>query len=68
MRDKGTLNNFRADGALSEQDFSSILRTGKIAGGRERTQMIDRDQFEKWGIKLRDGSAKTSPKSKSKLE
>ena len=50
VREKGTLTNFMADGAISADSVKWLLRSGKVPIGRERTQLIERAQLKKWGI------------------
>ena len=57
VRMKGTLNNFMTDGAISADSIKWLLRSGKVPIGRERTQLIDREQLRKWGILIEGKSA-----------
>jgi hypothetical protein len=50
IRLKGTLNNFMSDGAISADSIKWLLRSGKVPIGKERTQLIDREQLSKWGV------------------
>jgi len=50
VRMKGTLNNFMTDGAISADSIKWLLRSGKVPIGRERTQLIDREQLRRWGV------------------
>jgi hypothetical protein len=50
VRQKGTLTNFLGDGAISTASLKWLLRTGKIAVGKERTQIIEREQLRAWGV------------------
>ena len=50
MREKGTLNNFMSDGVISADSIKWLLRSGKVPIGKERTQLIDREQLRKWGV------------------
>jgi hypothetical protein len=50
MREKGTLNNFMSDGVISADSIKWLLRSGKVPIGKERTQLIDREQLSKWGV------------------
>jgi hypothetical protein len=50
VRQKGTLINFQHDGAISSESLKWIMRTGKVAIGKERTQLIDRIQLRRWGV------------------
>ncbi len=59
VREKGTLNNFMADGAISRESVRWLLRSGKVPIGQERTRLIEREQLRKWGV-LVDGPAKVS--------
>ncbi len=49
-RQKGTLVNFLGDGDVSEASVRWLLRSGKVAIGRERTQIIERIQLAAWGV------------------
>ncbi len=49
-RQKGTLVNFKADGDISDASLKWLLRSGKIAIGKERTQLIERKQLAAWGV------------------
>lgn len=55
VREKGTLNNFMADGAISRESVLWLLRSGKVPIGQERTRLIEREQLKKWGV-LIEGS------------
>ncbi len=49
-REKGTLVNFLGDGDISQASINKLLRTGKVAIGKERTQIIERKQLAAWGV------------------
>jgi hypothetical protein len=58
VRQKGTLINFLGDGAISKKSYEWVLQTGKIAAGKERSQIIERTQLKAWGILIEsDGGA-----------
>jgi len=57
VRNKGTLNNFMADAAISAESIKWLLRSGKVPIGKERTQLIEREQLRKWGV-LIEGTGK----------
>jgi len=57
VRQKGTLINFLGDRAISTKSYQWVLRTGKIAVGKERTQIIERSQLAAWGILIADKEA-----------
>jgi hypothetical protein len=50
VRQKGTLMNFVGDSEISRKDVMLLIQTGKIALGKERTQLIERSQLVKWGL------------------
>ena len=50
MRQKGTLINFVNDGDITRSDVNRLIQTGKIPVGKERTQIVERAQLERWGI------------------
>ncbi len=49
-REKGTLVNFQGDGDISSESVRWLLRSGKVAIGKERTQIIERKQLAAWGV------------------
>ncbi len=57
VRQKGTLINFLGDGAISTASLKWLHRTGKIAVGKERTQIIERQQLKAWGILIESGGS-----------
>jgi hypothetical protein len=65
VRQKGTLINFRGDGAISPASLKWLLRTGKVAVGKERVQLIERDQLRKWGV-LIEPEPEPAPKEEPK--
>lgn len=50
VRERGTLINFKGDGAITQQGIVWAIHTGKIANGQERTLIISREQLRTWGI------------------
>lgn len=50
VRQKGTLVNFAADGAVTRAGIAWVLRTGKLPVGQERTKILPRTQLAAWGI------------------
>ena len=56
-RMKGTLNNFMTDGAISADSVKWLLRSGKVPIGRERTQLISREQLRQWGVLIEQKAA-----------
>ena len=73
VRQKGTLINFQGDGAITPASVKWLLRTGKVAVGKERVQLIERKQLQRWGVLIEPGPAvlpkeepkKTKNKSKT---
>jgi len=49
-RQKGTLSNFMGDNEITQRDIQWCIHTGKVAVGKERTQIIDRSQLIAWGL------------------
>ena len=81
VREKGTLNNFMTDGAISADSIKWLLRSGKVPIGKERTQLIEREQLRRWGVliehkgsgiagssKLDAGKPKTTIKKKIRVK
>jgi len=67
VRMMGTLNNFMSDGAISADSIKWLLRSGKVPIGKERTQLIDREQLRKWGVLIVSKTAGTQPAAKPKI-
>ena len=67
VREKGTLTNFMADGAISADSVKWLLRSGKVPIGQERTQLIEREQLRKWGILVEVTGPMPMPTGKPKL-
>jgi hypothetical protein len=71
MREKGTLNNFMSDGVISADSIKWLLRSGKVPIGKERTQLIDREQLSRWGVlivsKTSGTGTGTQPAAKPKI-
>lgn len=65
VRQKGTLINFQGDGAISPASLKWLLRTGKVAVGKERVQLIERDQLRRWGV-LIEPEPEPAPKEEAK--
>lgn len=68
VREKGTLMNFVADGAISANSVKWLLRSGKVPIGRERTQLIERAQLTKWGILVENAQAEKAPAQRIKIK
>jgi hypothetical protein len=69
VRQKGTLINFQGDGAITPASVKWLLRTGKVAVGKERVQLIERKQLQRWGVLIEpepEPQETKKPKSKSK--
>ena len=49
-RKKGTLNNFKGDGNITESGIAWCIHTGKIAVGQEKTRLVTVEQLQAWGI------------------
>jgi hypothetical protein len=60
---KGTLNNFQSDGAISADSIKWLLRSGKVPIGKERTQLIDREQLRNWGVLIEHKAGIVKPDS-----
>jgi hypothetical protein len=67
VREKGTLNNFMADGAISRESVRWLLRSGKVPIGQERTRLIEREQLKKWGVLREDPQVQAARPSPTKL-
>lgn len=65
VRQKGTLINFQGDGAISPASLKWLLRTGKVAIGKERVKIIERDQLRRWGV-LIEPEPESAPKEETK--
>ena len=65
VRQKGTLINFQGDGAISPTSLKWLLRTGKVAIGKERVKIIERDQLRRWGV-LIEPEPESAPKEEVK--
>ena len=65
VRQKGTLINFQGDGAISSASLKWLLRTGKVAIGKERVKIIERDQLRRWGV-LIESEPESAPKEEVK--
>jgi len=65
VRQKGTLINFQGDGAISSASLKWLLRTGKVAIGKERVKIIERDQLRRWGV-LIEPEPESAPKEEVK--
>jgi hypothetical protein len=70
VREKGTLNNFMADGAISRESVLWLLRSGKVPIGQERTRLIEREQLKKWGVLIEGPvpAQTTRPAAKPKIK
>jgi hypothetical protein len=70
VREKGTLNNFMADGAISRESVLWLLRSGKVPIGQERTRLIEREQLKKWGVLIEGPvpALTTRPAAKPKVK
>jgi len=67
VRQKGTLINFQGDGAISSASLKWLLRTGKVAIGKERVKIIERDQLRRWGVLIEpEPEPQETKKTKSK--
>ena len=67
VRQKGTLINFQGDGAISPTSLKWLLRTGKVAIGKERVKIIERDQLRRWGVLIEpEPEPQETKKTKSK--
>jgi len=69
VRQKGTLINFQGDGAISSASLKWLLRTGKVAIGKERVKIIERDQPRRGGVLIEpkpEPQGTKKPKRKSK--
>ena len=64
VREKGTLNNFMTDGAISADSIKWLLRSGKVPIGKERTQLIEREQLRRWGVLIESKGAGIAGSSK----
>ncbi len=68
VREKGTLNNFMADGAISIESVRWLLRSGKVPIGQERTRLIEREQLRKWGVLIERPVQAARPAAKLKVK
>ncbi|MGB5101050.1 MAG: hypothetical protein WBN94_10700 [Methanothrix sp.] len=50
VRERGTLINFKGDGAITQKGIVWAIHSGKVAAGQERTLIVDREQLRTWGI------------------
>jgi len=67
VRQKGTLINFQGDGAITPASVKWLLRTGKVAVGKERVQLIERKQLQRWGVLIEpEPEPQETKKTKSK--
>ncbi|MFA5457653.1 MAG: hypothetical protein WC261_08500 [Synergistaceae bacterium] len=67
VRQKGTLINFQGDGAITPASVKWLLRTGKVAVGKERVQLIERKQLLRWGVLIEpEPEPQETKKTKSK--